>query len=585
MAEHTRGSALEVSNGTGPPRLTPMSAIQPRFRAGPARGFSPWLWPAFAALLVVGVAVLDDYGTGWDEPYQRYFAVVNLEFVLGTRPDAHERVQPHEHFYGVAFELPLALLEYGMERLGFDRATATFARHLASHSVFLLGGVFSALLAWRMFHSRGLALLALLLFVVHPRLYAASFYNTKDIPFLGVFMIALYLTHSALRKDTLWAYALCGACVGVLINLRIQGWVLFVAVVGLRALDLTRAGGRRHVLATLGAFALAGVGTLYAVFPLLWSRPLAYAEAFSMLGAHPTLVGELFQGVQVLSNDLPTRFLPTWIAISTPPATLLLGALGAGAVLCSLVRRPGGAAANVELRFLLLVLGVLVVGVGAVVVFGARVYDGWRHMFFLQASVSVLAVFALGTIVRSSPPRLARAAQAATAVAALATCAEMAGAHPHQYAWFNFLVDRQTPEALASRYEMDHRMNACWQGVRHLADNYPQTRWILDKRSGNAFRHRRLLPPAQRKWFWFAGPGAGAGSAARSANVLVLCGRFLHSHEQRVATQEETPHDPKDVVCIRKIHNNTILQVVALGLPQRQSASTRVSDGPNATCR
>ena len=285
---------------------------------------------------------------------------------------------------------------------------------------------------------------------------------------------------------------------------------------------------------------------------------------------HPTVVGELFQGVQVSSRDLPARFLPTWIAISTPPATLLLGALGAGAVLCSLVRRPSGAVANVELRFLLLVLGVLVVGVGAVVAFGARVYDGWRHMFFLHAPVSVLAVFALRTIARSSPPRLARAAQAATAVAALATCAEMAGAHPHQYAWFNFLVDRQTPEALASRYEMDHRSNGCLQGVRHLADNYPQTRWILDKRSGNAFRQRRLLPPAQRKGFAFAGPGAGAGSASKKrANVLVLCGKFLR--KQRVATQE-TPHDPKAVICSRKIHNSTILEVVALDLaPNRES--------------
>lgn len=560
----------------GAPRFTHMSAIQPRFRAAPVRGFAPWLWFAFAALLVVGVAVLDDYGLGWDERYQRYFAVVNLEFALGTRPDAHEQVNTHEHFYGVAFELPLLLFDYGIERLGFDKVDRYLARHFVAHSIFLLSGCFSALLAYRMFRSRGLALLALLLFVVHPRLYAASFYNTKDIPYLGVFMVSLYLTHSALRKNTLGAYALCGVCVGILINLRIQGWILFVAVIGLRALDLTRANGARHVLATLGAFALASIGTLYAVFPLLWSRPLAYAEAFSMLSAHPSVVGELFQGVQVLSNDLPTRFLPTWIAISTPPATLLLGALGAGAVLCSLVRRPSGAVANVELRFLLLVLGVLVVSVGAVVAFGARIYDGWRHMFFLHAPVSVLAVFALRTIARNSPPRLSRAAHAATAAAALATCAEMARVHPHQYAWFNFLVDRQTPEALVSRYEMDHRLNACWEGVRHLADNYPQTRWVLDNRSSRIDRHLQLLPAAQRKRFSFAAPGAGAGSGGEEhANVLIRCGRSVRLHKQRVATQEETPYDPKDVIYIRKIHNSTILEVVALGLAPKSTADRR----------
>ena len=484
--------------------------------------------------------------------------------------DAREQVKAHDHFYGVAFEMPLLLFEYGMERLGLRKDHRLLARHFVSHVFFLLGGCCCALLAHRMFHSRALALLALALFAAHPRLYAAPFYNTKDIPFLDVFMIALYLTHRALRRDTVVAYALCGACVGVLINLRIQGWVLFVAVAGLRAFDLARgrAGLPGHVLATLGAFALAGLGTLYAVFPSLWSRPLAYAQAFPLLSNHPTVVGELFQGFEVLSNDLPTLFLPTWIAISTPPATLLLGVLGAIWVLVSLVRRPSGALASVELRFLLLALGVFAASVGAVIAFGARMYDGWRHMFFLHAPLSVLAVFALRTIARTSPPRLSRAAQAATLAAALATCAEMVRAHPHQYAWFNFLVDRKTPEALASRYEMDHRGNACWEGLRHLANHYPRnprTAWVLED---NAYaRGLWLLPPAQRNGFHLVRPDAGArsggsgGSGEADANVVIRCGNIRSRKQER---RGETPDEPKDVIYVRKIHNNTVLEVVAL---------------------
>ena len=538
----------------------PMFATEPRSRAAspradPARGFAAWLCVALVALMVVGAAVLDDYGLGWDEGAQRHIAVANWDALRGIS-DARERVRAWEHFYGVAFEMPLLLFEYGMERLGFRTDQSLLARHFVAHVFFLLGGCCCALLAHRMFHSRALALLALALFAAHPRLYAASFYNTKDIPFLDVFMIALYLTHRALRRDTVAAYALCGACVGVLINLRIQGWVLFVAVAGLRAFDLAhgRAGRPGHVLATLGAFALAGLGTLYAVFPSLWSRPLAYAQAFPLLGNHPTVVGELFQGVQVWSSDLPTLFLPTWIAVSTPPATLLLGALGAVAVCVQLVRRPSGALANVELRFLLLALGVLAASVGAVIAFGARMYDGWRHMFFLHAPLSVLAVFALRTIARNSPLRLSRAAQAATLAAALATCAEMARAHPHQYAWFNFLVDRKTPEALGSRYEMDHRGNACWEGLRHLANHYPRTAWVLE--DGAYVRGLWLLPPAQRNGFRLVRPGAGA-------NVVIRCGELL-TRKPRKQERRGEPRDPKDVIYSRKVHNSTVLEVIAL---------------------
>ena len=57
-------------------------------------------------------------------------------------------------------------------------------------------------------HSAIIALLAMPLFPLHPRLYAHSFFNAKDPTFLSVFMIALYLTRRAFRRDTVWAFAL-----------------------------------------------------------------------------------------------------------------------------------------------------------------------------------------------------------------------------------------------------------------------------------------------------------------------------------------------------------------------------------------
>ena len=67
---------------------------------------------------------------------------------------------------------------------------------------------------------------------------AASFFNSKDLPFLGMFMIALCLTHRAFRKDTVGAFLLCGVGVGILVNLRIMGIVTFPAILAMRGLDL-----------------------------------------------------------------------------------------------------------------------------------------------------------------------------------------------------------------------------------------------------------------------------------------------------------------------------------------------------------
>ena len=171
---------------------------------------------------------------------------------------------------------------------------------------------------------------------------AASFFNSKDLPFLGMFMIALCLTHRAFRKDTVGAFLLCGVGVGILVNLRIMGIVTFPAILAMRGLDLALCTERtsRHILATMGAFAVAAPCSLYAISPYLWADPFEFFTAVRTLAHHPTVSREMFQGSVVRASELPPHFLPTWIAISTPPMELLFGVTGAVAVCVLCVLRP-----------------------------------------------------------------------------------------------------------------------------------------------------------------------------------------------------------------------------------------------------
>ena len=188
---------------------------------------------ALAAFAIVGVSVLDDYGIAIDEGAQRSGGMASLDYILG---DADALPNDVNRFYGVAFELPLIAVER-LLRLEDSRAIH-LSRRLVTHLFFLAGGFFAWLLAHRLFGSRLVALLAMLIFLLHPRIYAHSFFNTKDLPFLSMFMIALYLIHRAFRRDTVWAFALCGVGVGFLANIRIMGVMLIPAVLGMLALDV-----------------------------------------------------------------------------------------------------------------------------------------------------------------------------------------------------------------------------------------------------------------------------------------------------------------------------------------------------------
>ena len=422
-----------------------------------------------AAFLMVGIVVGDDYTATGDGAGQRHIVEINFDFITGKTDSL---AYDHDKFYGIAFELPMFLIERGLELE--DLRTIYLMRHLSTHLFFLVGGFCGSLLVYRLFHSKVLALLALLLFVLQPRLYAHSFFNPKDIPFLSMFMVSLYLTHRAFRTETVGAFLLCGMSIGILTNLRIMGIMLFPAILVLRQLDLIFESRARwkHVRTTGAAFALACVGTLYALSPYLWEDPFELITAVRTLAHHPTVVRELFQGKMVRTDALPPHFIPTWLAISTPPVTLLFGVLGATLVCGRSVLRGTEVLRNTDLRFGLLVLACLALPVMAVVVLGSRHQDGWRHMFFLHAPLCVLGVYGLYWAGRTRP-QLIIGLYLLMGMGLLMTVVAIVRLHPYQQVYFNFLVDRTTP--LHTNYVLDPWQHTCEEGLEFLRRRYPDT--------------------------------------------------------------------------------------------------------------
>ena len=441
-------------------------------------------WGAVLALtlfLMAGLAVLDDYGVAGDEPWQRHSASVNLRYLAGGDFRAYLAAFRGEHnkFYGMAFEAPLLFMEraFGIE----DDRAVYLSRHLVSHLFFLAGGLFTYMLALRLFGARLPALAAALLFLLHPRLYAHSFFNFKDIPFLAMFMIALFLTHRAFKRDSVSAFVLLGVGVGALVNLRIMGVVLLAAVPSLRALDFALASGwaeRKRVLLTTGAFALASALTTYALLPYLWADPLPRAmEGWTTLSNHPTVPLALFRGTLYRSLDWPVEYLPVWFSITAPPFALLLGSVGAAGILVRSALAPRKALRSGGLRFGLLLVGCFAGPVFAVMLPGGNIYTNWRQMFFLWAPFALVAAFGLQWLVASrrlGGTGLRTAAYGAMGAGLAATVVSMALLHPNQQQHFNLLVDRVAPERLRSQYDMQYLGHPTRQALEWIVEHAAQ---------------------------------------------------------------------------------------------------------------
>ena len=430
---------------------------------------------ALALFLVAGLAVLDDYGAHTDEFAQRRNAEANLRYLADGDFDAFISGLwiDHDKFYGMAFEAPLLLIE---RAFGIDDAprAVNLSRHLHFRLIFLAGGLFAYLLALRLFGNRLLALFAMGFFLLHPRLYGHSFFNNKDIPFLVMFIVALFLTHRAFRRDKISAFALLGATVGILMNLRIMGVVLLAAVPALRALDFALASGwaeRKRILVTTGVFGLAGALSIYALLPYLWGDPVERAaEWWATLSNHPTVLSQLFRGTLYRSDEFPVEYLPVWFSITSPPFALLLGAVGAVGVLIRAARAPRKALRTEGLRFGLLLVGCFALPVLAVMLPGGNIYNGWRQMYFLWAPFALLAALGLRGLAGALGGRARMAVYGAAGAGFAATVVSMALIHPNEQVYFNVFVDRATPEHLRSQYIMDYWLHSFRQGLEWLVE-------------------------------------------------------------------------------------------------------------------
>ena len=459
-------------------------------------------FPALAAAVCLlfaaaGIAVLDDYGVGLDESVQRGIAVDNADYVMG---DSDALLPGVDRFYGLAFEMPLLMAE---RALGLrDIHDIFLMRHLFIHLFFIVGGFFCGLLVYRMFGSRWVALLAMLLFLLHPRLYAHSFFNSKDIPFAVMFLIALYLMRLAFRRDTIGAFALLGVVVGLAVNLRPFALLLPAAVLAMRGLDWWFASNplrRKRILATGGIFAAAVLLAIYASHPYYWENPLRFFDGLRTLSQHPTWAMELFQGRLIRSEALPPEYVPVWFGITAPPVALLLGGVGALAICWQGLRSPGLVLRSGELRFLFAALGCLALPVAAVIALEANTYHGWRHLYFLWPPFCLLAAAGLHWLAGKAGGergRLRRIVVYGAAAAGLASIAyAIVSLHPHQQMYFNLLVNRAAADELGQRYTMGFGETAYRQGIEYLLEQYPdEMLYIL----GGRF-HRKAFPAAERE--------------------------------------------------------------------------------------
>ena len=452
----------------------------------------------FIFSLVICMFTYKDYGVGWDEPAQRDIGLMNYAYVFsGDTTLKHH----HDRDHGAGFELPLISMEHRLHLS--DPRDIYLARHLATHLFFLISALFGYVLVYRLFKDQFLACIGFIMLAFMPRIYAHSFFNSKDVPFLSMLLISLAVAQIAFEKRKLLPFFFLGLACGYTNSIRIMGIVPVLMIICFLFFDIIASIIKKEnavkPVGFLLVFLLGFCGLIYMAWPTLWGDPFHnFIQVFKSLSHYHWDWWVLFRGERVRSTALPWTYFPVWFSISTPMLWLFAGIVGIVWFAFSFVRGPLTFFRNTVERNFLLYIVCFFAPVLAVILLHSVIYDDWRHLYFVYPPFVLLALFALHQL---SIRGWGWVVRALCLVQVTTIGFFMVKYHPHQQVYFNYLVSHQK-EYLRKNYELDYWGAATKQGLDYiLAHDTSSTIRVHDMYHILLDNNVAFLPAASRKRF------------------------------------------------------------------------------------
>ncbi len=402
---------------------------------------------AVAALLVLSRRLVTDYGVSRDERAERESLLVNANYIAGLFGKGDDEITPlsefKDRYYGMSAQFPMLVFE---SLMGDNLRHLFLARHIYTLFVCILGYLAFYFFCARVFGSRLYGLLGSAMIFLYPRFFAEQFYNIKDMVFLSIFMMMLYVTYLFVESGFKKRYGLLFtfAC-SVATNVRIMGCIFAACVIGYMWMMFLRDRKDLRKVIFTSLYILLGMLVFIVILtPATWHDPIHEVpnmfRAFLNYGRwNGTIV---FMGQVIDKTRIPWYYVPVWLLISLPIWYLILMVVSAVLLVRGLVRTVAGKEDLFEKifvtnRYVTLTLAACGIPWLMVAVTGATIYGGWRHLYFVTPAAVVLSLYGIKYIIENFGKVSANAVRALVIVGLMTQLIWIFRYHPFEYVYFN----------------------------------------------------------------------------------------------------------------------------------------------------
>ncbi len=373
----------------------------------------------YLSFFILGLIIFNDFGISIDEEFQRYSGFYWLNYVLKFTPfeslkfivetklveiEGFTLPNPIDYpFYGVIFDLPLALFE-SIFKINEPR-NYFLLRHFFTFLIFFISALYFHKILENRFKKKILIFFGVLLYISSPRIFADSFYNNKDLIFLSFVTISIFyyfkLIDDFSYKNILnFSFFSALTCATRIIGIFLPFTFLLFVFLSNKKID-----ENYNILKKVLFFIFSFLLFIYSLWPFLWETPLTnFIYAFNKSSQVGLSIQMLFNGNYIFSNLLPISYLPTWIIITTPIISLTLFIIGYLIIIKRSFIRLINIKSNKtysdfwrgkkENKDFFIVLNFSLIFF-YIILSNSVLYTGWRQLYFLHIFFTYIGCFAI----------------------------------------------------------------------------------------------------------------------------------------------------------------------------------------------
>ena len=443
-----------------------------------------YIYIFFIIYFILGIGIYNDYGISFDENINRTNGFVSLNYVINffnlnfdLNPFYKNVPQINEYIdreYGIVFDLPAAAIEV---ILGIKNTKDIYLlRHLMTFVIFFLSTICFYFLCLNIFKDKLISFIGLTILIFSPRIFAESFYNSKDIIFLSFLIFSIHLNVKFLifkSNTNIFFAALFSA---LMTDVRVIGIFLIFITFFFLFFHTGKLNIKEKLLIFFKYLFIYTV-TLFVFWPFLWENSFSnLLDAISEFKNYPWNGDVLYFGEFIKAKFVPWHYFIVWFFITTPLIFFIIifgGFLLSGKILIkNLVNVEKNKNANLWNNqyemILIYIFSIFFIPLFSIIFFNSTLYTGWRQLYFLYPLLIILGLHFL-IFLKKSFYNFFKIAFILLLLQLSFTSYFLIKNHPHQYVYFNGLSNLFLKKNFAYDY---------WGVSNHLTIQY-----LLDKKN------------------------------------------------------------------------------------------------------